>query len=404
MTSRRPGTIAPMLALLAALASGATLAQPVPLKIGVLTDVNGPFVDIVGENAVDAARMAVEDFGGTAAGRKVEVLAGDTLNKPDVASVVARRWLDNEGVEVIVDVPVSSVALAVQAIAKERKKVVLFASALTDRLSNEDCSPWSTQWMIDTNVLAGGTVKAIVEGGGDSWFFLTADYAFGHSMERVARGMIEQNGGKVVGGVRNPIGVPDMSSFMLQAQASRAKVIGIANFGQDFANAVIAASQFGVVGGGQKLASMIVYDSDIRGLGLPVARGLLLTTSYYWDLDDQTRAFADRFLKRRGVTPNMVHASIYSSVTHYLKAVQASDGSDPDKVMAWMRANPPNDFFARNAKLRPDGLLEHDTYLMEVKDPSESKSKWDILKLVKRIPGDQAYAPLSASRCPHVKN
>lgn len=378
-------------------------AQTVPLKLGVLTDITGPYVDLVGENAVEAARMAAEDFGPSAAGRKIEILAGDSQNKPDVASAIARRWLDNEGVEVLVDVPVSSVALAVQAIARERRKVVLFSSALTDRLSNEDCSPWSVQWMIDTNVLARGTVKSILEGGGKSWFFISADYAFGQSMERISRELIQENGGTFVGSVKNPLGTPDMSSFLLQAQSSKAEVVGIANVGQDFSNAVIGASQFGIVAGGQKLASMIVYDSDIRGLGLPVAQGLLLTTSYYWDLNDQTRAFAERFLKRRGVMPNMIHASIYSSVTHYLKAVAATGGSDPDKVMEWMRANPVKDAFTRDGRIRPDGLLQHDTFLMQVKTPAESTSKWDILKLVRVIPGEAAYAPLSASRCPSLK-
>lgn len=392
-----------MLLPLAALLAAPAAAQTPPLRIGVLTDISGPFMDHVGENAVDAARMAAEDFGGMAAGRKVEIVSADSQNKPDIASGIARRWLDQEGVEVLVDVPVSSVALAVQAIARERKKVVLFSSALTDRLSNEECSPWSIQWMIDTNVLASGTVKSILQGGGDSWFFISADYAFGHSMERVAREAIEQAGGKFLGSVRNPTGTADMSSFLLQAQASKAKVIGIANFGPDFSNIVIGASQFGIVQAGQKLASLIVYDSDIRGLGLKTAQGLLLTTSFYWDLDEKTRDFSERFLKRRGVTPNMIHASIYSSVSHYLKAVQATGGSDSDRVIEWIRANPPNDFFARNATLRPDGLLQHDTYLMEAKSPAESTSKWDILKLVRTIPGEAAYAPLSASRCPAVK-
>lgn len=377
--------------------------QTGPLRIGVLTDINGPFVDIVGENAVEAARMAAEDFGGTVLGRKIEVLGGDHQNKPDIGSSIARRWYDTEQVEVILDVPVSSVALAVQSIARDKKKIILFSAGLSDRLSNEDCSPYSAQWMLDTNVLARGTVKSILEGGGDSWFFLTADYAFGHSMEAISKKLITEGGGRFVGSVRNPLGSTDMSSFLLQAQASKAKVIGIANVGQDFTNTVIGASQFGITAGGQKLASLIVYDSDIRALGLDVAQGLLLTTAFYWDLDDRTREFAKRFYERRKTMPNMIHASIYSSATHYLKAVQATGGVDPDKVMAWMRANPVDDAFARGAKIRPDGLLQHDMFLMEVKKPSESTSKWDILKLVRRIHADQAYAPLSESRCPALK-
>ena len=380
-------------------------AQPQtgPLRIGVLTDINGPFVDIVGENAVEAARMAAEDFGGTVLGRKIEVVGGDHQNKPDIGASIARRWYDTEQVEAILDVPVSSVALAVQSIARDKKKIVLFSAGLSDRLSNEDCSPYSAQWMLDTNVLARGTVKSILEGGGDSWFFLTADYAFGHSMEAISKKLITEGGGRFIGSVRNPLGSTDMSSFLLQAQASKAKVIGIANVGQDFTNAVIGASQFGITAGGQKLASLIVYDSDIRSLGLNVAQGLLLTTAYYWDLDDRTRAFAKRFYERRKTMPNMIHASIYSSATHYFKAVQATGGVDPDKVMAWMRANPVDDAFARNASIRADGLLQHDMFLMEVKKPSESTSKWDILKLVRRIPADQAYAPIAESRCPSLK-
>jgi branched-chain amino acid transport system substrate-binding protein len=375
-------------------------AQEPPLKIGVLTDVSGTFATIVGENSVEAARMAVEDFGGTAAGRRIEIVVGDHQNKPDIAANIARRWFDTEKVEVVVDVPVSSVALAVQAVAREKKKVVLFSSALTDRLSNEDCAPYSVQWMIDTNVLARGTVKSILEGGGDTWFFLTVDYAFGESMEKISREMIAAGGGKFLGSVKNPLNTPDMSSFLLQAQASKAKIIGVANVGQDFRNIVIGAADFGLLAGGQRLASMIVYDSDIISLGLDKAKGLYMTTAFYWDLDPAKRAFAERFFKRRGVMPNMIQGSIYSSVTHYLKAVQATGGIDPDKVLAQMRATPINDIFATNGKLRPDGLMEHDTYLMEVKAPSESKSKFDILKLVRVIPASVGYTPLSASKCP----
>jgi branched-chain amino acid transport system substrate-binding protein len=384
-----------LLGMLPSLAS----AQEGPLKIGVLTDISGPFATIVGENSVEAARMAVEDAGGTVVGRKIEIVAGDHQNKADIGANIARRWFDTENVEVIVDVPVSSVALAVQAVAREKKKVVLFSSGLTDRLSNEDCAPYSVQWMLDTNVLARGTVKSILEGGGDTWFFISADYAFGHSMEKISRDMITASGGKFVGSVKNPLNTPDMSSFLLQAQASKAKIIGVANVGQDFRNIVIGAADFGLIAGGQRLASMIVYDSDIISLGLDKARGLYLTTAFYWDLDDGTRTFAERFFKRRGTMPNMIQASIYSSVNHYLKAAKATGGFEPDKILPQMRATPVNDFFAKDGKLRPDGLMQHDTFLMEVKAPSESKSKWDILKLVRRIPGDVGYAPLADSKC-----
>jgi branched-chain amino acid transport system substrate-binding protein len=375
-------------------------AEDGPLKIGVLTDMSGAFATIVGENSAEAARMAVEDFGATVAGRKIEVVTGDHQNKPDVAASIVRRWFDTEKVETVVDVPVSSIALAVQAVAREKKKVVLFSSGLTDRLSNEDCSPYSVQWMLDTNVLARGTVKSILQGGGDSWFFLTADYAFGESMEKISRDLIVANGGKFVGSVRNPLNTPDMSSFLLQAQASKAKIIGVANVGQDFRNIVVGAADFGLIAGGQKLASLIVYDSDIISLGLDKAKGLYVTTAFYWDLDPAKREFSERFFKRRSVMPNMIQASIYSSITHYLKAIQATGTADPDKVIPQMRATPINDMFATNGKLRPDGLMEHETYLMEVKSPAESKSKFDIMKLVRRIPADVGYAPLSSSKCP----
>ena len=375
-------------------------AEDGPLKIGVLTDMSGAFATIVGENSAEAARMAVEDFGATVAGRKIEVVTGDHQNKPDVAASIVRRWFDTEKVETVVDVPVSSIALAVQAVAREKKKVVLFSSGLTDRLSNEDCSPYSVQWMLDTNVLARGTVKSILQGGGDTWFFLTADYAFGESMEKISRDLIVANGGKFVGSVRNPLNTPDMSSFLLQAQASKAKIIGVANVGQDFRNIVVGAADFGLIAGGQKLASLIVYDSDIISLGLDKAKGLYVTTAFYWDLDPAKREFSERFFKRRSVMPNMIQASIYSSITHYLKAIQATGTADPDKVIPQMRATPINDMFATNGKLRPDGLMEHETYLMEVKSPAESKSKFDIMKLVRRIPADVGYAPLSSSKCP----
>lgn len=374
------------------------------VKIGVLTDIHGPYADIVGPNSVEAARMAAEDFGGAVIGRKIEILGGDHQNKPDIGATIVRRWFDTEQVDAVADVPVSSVALAIQGIARDRKKIVLYSAAISERLNNEECSPYSVQWMLDTNVLARSTVKSILATGGDTWFFLAADYAFGHSMEQLSRELITKNGGKFLGSVRHPNGAQDMSSFLLQAQASKAEIIGLANVGPDFRNSVIGASQFGLTAGGQKLASLIVYDSDIIALGLPIAQGLLMTTAFYWDLDDETRAFSKRFFDKRGVMPNMIHASIYSSVMHYLKAIKQADSMDSDKIMAAMRAIPVNDFFARNARLRPDGLLEHDTYLMQVKAPSESSSKWDILKLVKRVPASEAYAPLSESKCPLLKN
>jgi len=371
------------------------------VKIGVLTDMSGPFSEMVGPSSLEAAKMAAEDFG-LIDGRKVEVISGDHQNKPDIGAGIVRRWFDLEGVDAVADVPVSSVALAVQFLARDKKKVVLFSAAISDRLNNEDCAPYSVQWMLDVNVLARSTVKSIVAEGGTSWYFVVADYAFGHSMEKASQDMIEKNGGKFLGSVRHPSNASDMASFMLKAQESKAKIIGLANVGPDLRNSVASAVQFGLTGGGQKLASLILYDNDVISMGLPTAAGLLMTTAYYWDLDDQTRAFGKRFFERRGVMPNMIHASIYSSITHYLKAIKATGSKDPEKVMTWMKSNAVNDFFARNATLRPDGLLQHDIYLMQVKKPEESTGKFDVLKVVRKLPGNEAYAPLSDSKCPLV--
>lgn len=371
------------------------------VKIGVLTDMSGPFADMVGPSSLEAARMAAEDFG-PINDRMVEVIYGDHQNKPDIGSAIVRRWYDVDGVDAVADVPVSSVALAVQSLARDKKKVVLFSAAISERLNNEDCAPYSVQWMLDVNVLARSTVKSVLAEGGNSWFFVAADYAFGHSMEKVSQELIEKNGGTFLGSVRHPTNSSDMAPFMLKAQASKAKIIGLANVGPDLRNSVISAAQFGISGGGQKLASLILYDNDVIAMGLPTAAGLLMTTAFYWDIDDQTRAFAKRFFERRGVMPNMIHASIYSSITHYLKAIKATGSKEPDKVLAWMRSNRVNDFFARDATLRPDGLLQHDIYLMQVKTPQESIGKFDVLKVVRKLPGKEAYAPLSDSKCPLI--
>ncbi len=398
---RKSGTSALLaMPVIVGLMTGA-LAQSAspPLKIGVLTDMSGPFSDIVGAGSVEAARLALEDAGGTVGGRPVEILVGDHQNKPDIGSQIARRWYDLDGVDAIADVPVSSIALAVQSIARERNKVVLFSGPGTDRLSNEDCAPYSAQWSYDTNTLARGTASAVVAGGGKNWFFLTSDYAFGHSLEEAAARVVKSAGGQVAGAVRHPMNASDLSAFLVQAQSSKAQVIGLANVGPDLRNAVKGAGEFGLLAGGQKAAALLMFDSDVVSMGLETAKGLNLTTAFYWDLNDDTRAFSKRFFERRNAMPNMIHAGVYSAVRHYLKAIEATGSTAPDQVFAWMRANPVKDAFTQNGRLREDGAMVHDMFLMEVKSPAESKSKWDILKLVRKVDGNEAYPTLAESRC-----
>jgi branched-chain amino acid transport system substrate-binding protein len=392
--------------ILLALSASAGQAQSdaSPVKIGVLTDMSGPYADITGAGSVEAARLAVEDIGGTVAGRPVQVLVGDHLDKPDVGANIARKWYDIDKVDVIVDMPVSSVALAVQNIARERNKAVLFSGAGTDRLTNEDCARYSAQWAYDTTTLARGTAQAVVAAGGKSWFFLTADYAFGHSLEDAAAKVVKASGGEVVGDVRHPMNAPDLSSFLLQAQASKAQVVGLADVGPDLRGAVKGAKEFGLLAGGQRLAALLMFDSDVISLGLEATQGLNLTTAYYWDLNDDTRAFAKRFMAERHAMPNMIQAGVYSAVLHYLKAIQATHSTAPDQVFAWMRANPVHDAFTANGHLRNDGAMVHDMFLMQVKTPAESHDKADILKLVRRVDGSDAYAPLSESRCKNVSH
>ncbi|GGC53480.1 ABC transporter substrate-binding protein [Siccirubricoccus deserti] len=382
-------------------APGLAFAQNTPgsIKVGVLTDLSGPFMDIVGPGSVEAARMAAEDAGGSVAGRRVEIVAADHLNRPDNAVSIARRWYDNEDVSVIADLPLSSVALAVQALGRDRKRISLVTASGSDALTNEDCSPYSIDWTFTASGLSAGTVKALLSQGHDSWFFITADYAFGHSLEAAASAMVRQAGGQVLGSVRHPVNSNDMSSYLLQARQSRAKVIAIASTGPDAQNVVKGAADFGLTAAGQKLAALLMYDSDVRALGLQAAQGLILTLAYYWDLDEGTRRFAERFFARRKVKPNMLHAGLYSAVSHYLKAVAATATTDPDPVMAWIRANPVNDFFARNGVVRQDGLMVHDMFVLQVKSLADSTGPWDILKPLQRIPGDQAFPPLSASTC-----
>jgi branched-chain amino acid transport system substrate-binding protein len=375
------------------------------IKIGVLNDMSGLYADIAGPGSVVAAKMAVEDFGAARKGMKVEIVSADHQNKPDVGSTIARTWYDTDKVDVIVDVPTSSVALAVNQITKEKGKAFLVSGAATSDLSGKACSPNTIHWTYDTWMLANGTGSAIVKTGGDSWFFLTADYAFGHALERDTEAVVLKNGGKVLGKVRTPFPGTDFSSFLLQAQASKAKIIGLANAGGDTINSIKQAAEFGIVKGGQNLAGMLVFLTDIHALGLPTAQGLIFTTTYYWDRDDASRAFSKRFVAQapRGNYPTMVHAGVYSSVLHYLKAVEAAKTDDGTKVIAKMKEMPTDDPLFGKGSVRADGRKIHPAYLVEVKKPAESKGPWDLMKVRATIPADQAFRPVDQGDCPLVK-
>jgi branched-chain amino acid transport system substrate-binding protein len=395
------------LTVLAALLAGAAAAHAQVsdgvIKIGVLNDQSSLYADLTGQGSVVAARMAVEDFGADKKGMKVEIIFADHQNKPDVGSQVARQWYDADKVDVIVDTPNSGVALAVNQITRDKGKAFLVSGAATSDLTGKACSTNTIHWTYDTWALANGTGNAIVKTGGDSWFFITADYAFGHALERDTENVVNKTGGKVLGKVRHPLNTQDFSSFLLQAQASKAKIIGLANAGQDTINSIKQAGEFGIVKGGQRLAGLLVFSTDVNSLTLPVAQGLVLTEAFYWDQNDETRAWTKRFRAKRDKIPSMLTAGAYSSVNHYLKAVQAAGTDDAKAVMAKMREIPVNDVMTKNGKLREDGRLVRDMYLFQVKSPQESKSKDDIYKLLATVPGDEAYRPLKDGKCPYIK-
>jgi branched-chain amino acid transport system substrate-binding protein len=363
------------------------------VKIGVLTDMNGPASTPTGQGSVTAAQMAVDDFGGKVLDKPISVIVGDHQLKPDIGSAIARRWYDTEQVDVIVDVPVSAVGLAVQTIANDKKKLMITHSTGSADFHGKFCSPYTIQWVFDTRALAVGTAQEVVKRGGDSWFFITDDYAFGHSLERDASAVITKNGGKVVGSVRPPFATPDLSSFILQAQASKAKIIGIAAGPPNNTNEIKTAGEFGVIKGGQQMAGLLVLITDIHGLGLKTAQGLLLTTSFYWDMDDKTREWSKRYFAKMNRMPTMWQAGVYSSVMHYLQAIKDSGTDDPIKVAAKMREKPIEDFFSRHGKLREDNLMVHDLWLVQVKTPEESKAPWDYYKVLATISGDDAFGP-----------
>jgi branched-chain amino acid transport system substrate-binding protein len=388
-----------------AMSGGAASAQISDdvVKIGVLTDMSSLYADATGKGSLAAVQMAVADYGGKVKGKPVEVIAADHQNKPDVGVNIARNWYDNEKVDAIFDLPTSSVALPVSALTREKNKIHMNSGAGSSDITGVACSPNTVHWTYDTYALSNVAGKAMVKRGEDTWFFVTADYAFGMALERDAANVVKESGGKVLGNVRHPLNSSDFSSFLLQAQASKAKVIGLANAGGDTTNALKQASEFGITQGGQKMIALLQEITDTHALGVKATQGLIVTDAFYWDMNDETRAFSKRFNEKVGHMPTMIQAGLYSATMHYLKAIEAIGTDEAPKVMAQMRETPINDFFARNGKIRIDGRMVHDMYLFEVKKPEESKNEWDLYKLIATVPGDEAFRPLDKGGCPLVK-
>jgi branched-chain amino acid transport system substrate-binding protein len=390
-------------ATFAANAQSATKISDGVVKIGLIEDMSSLYADITGIGAVTAAKMAVEDFGGKVLGAPIEVLSADHQNKADIASATAREWFDVQHVDAILDVAASATALAAIDVANEKHKIIVVNGPGAARITNEACTPVSVHYAYDNYALSHGTGQAMVKAGYDTWFFITADYAFGHDLEQNTAAVVSARGGKVLGEVKVPLNTSDFSSALLQAQASKAKVIGLANAGGDTVNSIKQAAEFGIVQGGQKIAGLLVFINDINSLGLQAAQGMLLTNGFYWDRDDESRAWSQRYFKRINKMPNMAQAGIYSSTLHYLQAIKAAGTDETSAVMEQMKATPINDFFAHNGRIRMDGRMVHDMYLYEVKSPSESTRPWDYYKLVATIPAEEAFLPLSQSRCAFAK-
>ncbi len=388
-------------------AAGSALAQDKTVKIGVLTDNSGLYSDLGGAGSTVAAQMAIEDSGLAAKGWKLDLISADHQNKPDIATTIARQWVDVEKVDIFMDVLNSGVALAVNNLVKEKNSIMINTGAATSDLTNAQCTPNTVHWVYDTYMLANSTGQALVKAGGDTWYFLTADYAFGHALERDTTAVVVKSGGKVIGTVKHPLNSSDFSSFLLQAQASKAKIVGMANAGGDTTNTIKQASEFGIVAGGQKLAGLLLFITDVHSLGLKVAQGLSFTETFYWDQNDDTRAFSKRFSERmkNKAMPSMVQAGVYSGLLHYFKTLEAMGGNPHDgaKVVAKMKELPTDDTLFGKGSIRADGRKIHPAYLFEVKKPSESKGPWDYYKLIGTTPGDQAFRPLSESACPLVK-
>ena len=389
------------LAVLVNPASAQTISDDV-VKIGVLTDMSSLYADATGKGSVAAVQMAVADYGGKVKGKPVEVVYADHQNKPDVGISIARNWYDNEKVDAIFDVPTSSVALPISALTREKNKININSGGGSSDLTGPACSPNTVHWTYDTYALSNVAGKAMVKAGEDTWFFVTADYAFGQALERDAANVVTSNGGKVLGDVRHPLNSSDFSSFLLQAQASNAKVIGLANAGGDTTNALKQAAEFGIMPG-QKMIALLMEITDVHSLGVKATQGLIVTDAFYWDHDDESRAFSKRFYEKVGHMPSMIQAGLYSATMHYLKAIEAIGTDEAPKVMEQMRKMPINDFFAKNGKIRIDGRMVHDMYLFEVKKPEESKGEWDLYKLIATVPGDEAFRPLDKGGCPLVK-
>lgn len=373
-----------------------------PLRIGAIVDMGGVYSGIGGPGGVAAVKMAVHDFGPTVNGRQIEVLQADYQNKVEVTSAVVRRWYDQDDVSMVIESTDSASALALQNLTKEKERVVIFAGSASSALTNKDCSPYGIHYVYDTYMLAHGTGAAVTQQGDNTWFFITADYAFGHSLQHDTTAVINQYGGKVIGSVNAPLGTNDFSSFILQAQASKAKAIGLAIAGRDVQNCIRQAAEFGLGKGGQKLVPLLIFLGDIKGLGLQVAQGLRFVTGFYWNRTAETRAFSERFYKIRGTMPTMVQAGMYSATMHYLNAVKASNSESALAVIEKMKATPIDDFYTHNGRIRADGRMVYDIYLVQVKTPSESKSAWDLYKIVSTIPAKQVWRPLSESQCPLV--
>ncbi len=397
--------------LITGLSLGMALALPAQaqfsdgkVKIGVLTDLSGTYSDLAGRGSVTAAQMAIEDFGGKINGRTVEMVFADHQNKADIASSTVRKWYDNEQVDATFDLVTSAPAMAVREVSREKGRIDINSGAGSTVLTNDKCAPLGFHWAFDSHAMAVGTGYAVTKQGGDSWFILSADYAFGHDLEAQTSKVVKANGGTVKGTLRHPFPNPDFSSFLLQAQGSQAKIVGLANAGSDTINAIKQAKEFGLTQGGQSLAGLMVFITDIHSLGLNNAQGMLLTTGYYWNRDEASRAFAKRFgEKMNGKMPTTIQAGVYSSVLHYLRSVQAAGTDEGVAVAAKIRSLPINDFFAQNGHIRADGRMVHDMYLAQVKSPAESKGTWDYFNILRTIPGDEAYKPLAESTCSLVK-
>lgn len=388
-------------ALVSSMIAGAAQAEISndEIRIGYLADMSGTYRDLSGPGGLEALKMAIEDFGGSVEGKKIVTFNADDLNKPDVGANTVRQWIDERNVDMVTGLVASSVVLAAAKVVEQGGKLALISGAAASSITNEFCSPNHIHWTYDTFALANGTANAVLKDGGKSWFILTADYAFGHAMEADIKKVVEAEGGSVVGTVRHPFPSSDFSSYILQAQGSGADVVALANAGADTVNSLKTASEFGVTQSGQKLAGMVVFLNDIHAMGLDVTQGLMLTTGWYWDMNDEARAWAKRYEARVGSMPTMVHAGIYSATTHYLNAVKATGSDDTQTVRAEMAKTPVNDMFAKNGKIREDGRMVHDMYLVQVKKPEESKGEWDLYKVVRTIPGDEAFRPLAESQC-----